>query len=88
MPEFHLQVLLKNQRLFVVNLVDKPRSANLRKNFDWDDSTTIGMRCRVEEAGIGSGWGVHRWISHANLGRYLTNDSLCIQVHRIIFLPH
>ena len=41
MPEFHLQVVLKNQRSALANIVEKSKSGNLSHKFTWDDSTSI-----------------------------------------------
>ena len=88
MVEFQLQVILKNQRFQIVNLMDKPRSANIRASFNWYDDDSIRYRCRVDGVGLGESYGKHEWVSHSVIGRFLDHDSLSICVHRIIFFPH
>ena len=86
MQPFLLQVTVKNN-LLLSRVVDPGDKGNLKTSFPWDAMNSVDFRRRVEGSGIGQGWGAHCWISHSDLGRYMTADCLIICVASVTFLP-
>ena len=87
--EGHITVLLLNQTGALMQLAAKATCGHYEKIFCLDTQASIHGRVRVTDA-IGSytsGWGYDKFISHEQLGEYLSGDCLRVKIVDVLFFP-
>lgn len=81
-----ITVLIVNQRNKLTNMALETHG-HARKIFYVTGQAWADVCQRVTHESYGPSRGSHEFISHSNVGRYLSNDTLKVKVHHIDFLP-
>ena len=85
-PGAVVTVLILNQRNTLTNMVMKSHG-HARQCFNIQGKLWANVCKRVTDVTYGPGRGNSEFISHSQVGRYITDDTLKVKVHQIDFLP-